>query len=174
MSGNSAGRRGMTEEQRALLVRLITEQPELTDSQVSKQVGVSRAAVWKARKAKPVIKPAETTEQESVEVELERLIALNLPPERLVREAELLLSDSKTPKSVKAGLLRMIAEWGGVVTRKEKRDSEANAVLPGAVFIFQPGMVPSAAPVTPQVVVDVQPRALPASVNQADQDKTTT
>jgi hypothetical protein len=167
-TGEQAAESAATQTRSAKVNELLTAHPELTDSQIAKIAGVSRALVWKARRAQPLEQPTAQANPDEAQDELERLIGANLPPSRLVKELGLLIGDSKTPKSVKLMAIRAAAEYGGVVTRKEKRDAEANATAPGPIFVFNTLSIPSAAPI--QVVVEAEA----TEAKPVDTDKPTT
>jgi hypothetical protein len=146
-------KRKLTPEQRAELLRILTEQPELSDSQLAHQFNVSRVLVWKLRKTVQPISTAEPLTADRMRDELERLIGQRLPPERIVAELADLITDRKTPKSVKLMALKLATEHGGVVTRKEQRDAEANKIPAVGIFVLPAGSAPAASLDLPAVVV---------------------
>lgn len=123
------------------MLRLINEQPDLTDSQIAKQVGVSSALVWKARRAAEHTEAQNVPDADLAGTELERLIGQRLPADRLVRALERLIANPKTPASVRLAAINAAIEQRGIVTRKQRKDAEADR-RPGNVYIFAPTSVP--------------------------------
>jgi hypothetical protein len=155
-------------EQRAEMLRLIQDEPELTDLQVARRVGVSAALVWKARNKAERREPETDVDIDTANAELERLIGERLPPRTLVRALERLISNPKTPASVRLAAINTAAELRGIVTRKQRKDAEANRVPAVGIFVLPAGSAPAASLDLPAVVV--QPALEQPAVTSASPD----
>lgn len=158
----------LSQESKLLVRSLIEQNPEATDAEVAEQSGVSRTSVQRIRER------IDTARDESTE-QYGRRLAKRLPMSKRVRLWAELAEGGVDPKiafSQKAALQR-VEELIGHVTEKEKRQSDANKQGPvGPLIILPPGSAIMFAP--PQVVVDADNRALPASVSKPDTDDSTT
>jgi len=159
----------LTAEQKEHALAMLTENPSVSDSEVSVATGVSRASVYVMRMQ---IQPAGEEQTD----EYGRQLSKRLPMGARVRIWAKLARGRGDPRSafVQKAALQRVEELIGHVTAKEKRDAEANQSAPGPIFVFAVGSVPSAAPVltsTPQIEPD---NAAPATVTKDKQDGSAT
>jgi hypothetical protein len=141
--------------------------------QIAREYNVSVSVVQRiAGLAKAQNNPDET-DVDAANAELERLIGKRLPPTILVRALEQLVGNAKTPPSVRLAAINTAAELRGIVTRKQRKDAEANRVPAVGIFVLPAGSAPAASLDLPAVVV--QPALeLPAVTSASpDTDKPT-
>jgi hypothetical protein len=166
-------KRALSPEQEQAMFAALSQPKPPPYRQLAQEYNVSLSVVQRiAGIIKAQNEPAEI-DVDAANAELERLIGQRLPPATLVRALEQLISNPKTPASVRLAAINTAVEQRGIVTRKQRKDAEANRVPAVGIFVLPAGSAPAASLDLPAVVV--QPALeLPAVTSASpDADKPT-